>query len=419
MREKQAEPNTSEARANQGTENQGYVRSQSDHYLSSTKVEEDNRSIDQIKRLLRANSAAASTFPIIDEIPTDVKHASPSKSPLVGSSTSPSPVPAPGHPEHPAPASTVVDVCERQSSLLDPMSDRVSTILVWQNITVSALSDKKNPLVRCFKSSEPSESKKKCLLHGVTGAITGGLWAVIGNSLPFSALSCPVCLSLSLSVRSLRLWQIHLTQHLGLSSRREHSGRRRDASQRCCLWQCRAEAHRWIRDARWSAEWILDCGRDADVHGGVTFTACVHSQATTGTRGRRDERPRSSPRPKCRHWYANKTRYLRQWAKATVCRNAVVESSTTVVPWWTHYWSGFGNSSRSIAHFIWTGTWPITREGRDGCLLDTSASSEDIQSVWFGYSTENGTHCVSGTEMSSHGKNVLYHLYKCCRFLRI
>ena len=174
MKDRHSAPNTSVTRVDQGMENQGYARSQSDHYLSSTKIEGDKHSIDQIKRLLRANSAAASTFPIIYELPTDVKDASPTKSPLVDSSAIPSP------------SSTVVNVCERQASLPDPMSDQVSTILVWQNIIVSTRGDKENAFGKCLKSSKPSEPERKCLLHGVSGAITGGLWAVIGTLLSCS-----------------------------------------------------------------------------------------------------------------------------------------------------------------------------------------------------------------------------------------
>ena len=86
---------------------------------------------------------------------------------------------------------------ERQLSPIDPMSDRVSTILVWQNLTVQIREDKRKEFFQRMKSYKKFVPKRKCLLHKVSGAITGGLWGVMGNSLPFSALSCPVSLSLS------------------------------------------------------------------------------------------------------------------------------------------------------------------------------------------------------------------------------
>ncbi|CAF4369957.1 unnamed protein product [Adineta steineri] len=54
---------------------------------------------------------------------------------------------------------------ERQLSLLDPISDRVSTILVWERLTVLSREDKTTEFFRKVRSS-----------------ITGGLWAVMGPS---------------------------------------------------------------------------------------------------------------------------------------------------------------------------------------------------------------------------------------------
>ena len=70
---------------------------------------------------------------------------------------------------------------ERQLSLLDPLSDRVSTILVWQNITVQIRQDKRDEFFQRMKSYKNFVPKRKCLLHNVSGAITGGLWAVMGT----------------------------------------------------------------------------------------------------------------------------------------------------------------------------------------------------------------------------------------------
>jgi hypothetical protein len=61
------------------------------------------------------------------------------------------------------------------------MSDRVSTILVWQNLTVSAREDKRKEFFQRIKSSKNFVPKRKDLLHNLSGAITGGLWAVMGK----------------------------------------------------------------------------------------------------------------------------------------------------------------------------------------------------------------------------------------------
>ena len=70
---------------------------------------------------------------------------------------------------------------ERQLSLLDPLSDRVSTILVWQNLSVSSRGDKKKEFFRKVKSCNKYVPERKCLLNNVSGAIAGGLWAVMGK----------------------------------------------------------------------------------------------------------------------------------------------------------------------------------------------------------------------------------------------
>lgn len=68
----------------------------------------------------------------------------------------------------------------RELSFLDPSSDRVSTILVWQNLTVTTREDKLLEQVRRLKFWNPTPPKRKCLINNVSGAITGGLWAVMG-----------------------------------------------------------------------------------------------------------------------------------------------------------------------------------------------------------------------------------------------
>ena len=70
---------------------------------------------------------------------------------------------------------------ERSLSILDPFSDRVSTILVWQNLTVSTRPDKRKEFFQRLKSSKNFVPKRKTLLNDVSGAIAGGLWAVMGK----------------------------------------------------------------------------------------------------------------------------------------------------------------------------------------------------------------------------------------------
>ena len=144
----------------EGLENRGYARSQSENQLTPAKdIREED--LHHIRRLLRTTSAAASTFPSNQYSTVDLKDTTDSWKD------------------------------ERNVTLLDPMSDRVSTILVWQNITVSTREKKKKFWRNPFQTAPPSEPEKKDLLHGVSGAITGGLWAVIGESTsdPFATSS--------------------------------------------------------------------------------------------------------------------------------------------------------------------------------------------------------------------------------------
>lgn len=71
---------------------------------------------------------------------------------------------------------------ERQLSLLDPTSDRVSTILVWKNLTVLTREDKSTEFFQRLKFWKKFVPKRLRLLNNISGAITGGLWAVMGNS---------------------------------------------------------------------------------------------------------------------------------------------------------------------------------------------------------------------------------------------
>ncbi|CAF1393833.1 unnamed protein product [Didymodactylos carnosus] len=68
---------------------------------------------------------------------------------------------------------------QRLLSVIDPMSDRVSTILVWKNLTVSARDMNDNRSRILHWNHKP---KIKYLLSNISGAVTGGLWAVMGPS---------------------------------------------------------------------------------------------------------------------------------------------------------------------------------------------------------------------------------------------
>ena len=132
-----------------GTENRAYIRSQSDQHLPvSGKKERTN-----IRSLPRTTSATASTFPV-------QRFLSPTTPPIPSSNCEP---------------------VERQGSLVDPTSDRVSTVLVWQHLTVSTRENKQKEFFQRLKSSKNFIPKRKDLLHNLSGAITGGLWAVMGK----------------------------------------------------------------------------------------------------------------------------------------------------------------------------------------------------------------------------------------------
>jgi len=181
MKEINCEPITPEINQNGGKENRAYARSQSDHHFPTFEGENLN-----IKRLPRTTSAGASTFPIIYEAPIDAINAATADISFVSPvAPLPSSTPLTFNNHHSHRRSTGLGSFERQSSLLDPMSDRVSTILVWQNITVSTREDKHKEFLQHIKSSKNFVPKRKCLLHNVSGAITGGIWAVIGKSTIF------------------------------------------------------------------------------------------------------------------------------------------------------------------------------------------------------------------------------------------
>lgn len=152
-----------------GEEHETYVRSQSDHQLATRHQEERGH----LKRTTQQTSASSAVFPVIYEVPSDADTAGITFAPPPSASSS-------GYSHQQHRRSTATGGFERQLSTLDPMSDRVSTILVWQDLIVSTREDKKKQFFQRFTSKNP-EPKTKRLLHNLSGAITGGLWAVMGK----------------------------------------------------------------------------------------------------------------------------------------------------------------------------------------------------------------------------------------------
>ena len=146
------------------------AHSSSDTHLP-TLNEEEMMDIQHPLRTPAASSTAS--FPAIYEVPTHTTHV-PHRS---GSSSSVA--------FHQPRRSSTQGPHERQLSILDPMSDRVSTILVWQNLTVQARENKRKEFFKRMKSYKNFVPKRKCLLNNINGAIAGGLWAVIGVYLSF------------------------------------------------------------------------------------------------------------------------------------------------------------------------------------------------------------------------------------------
>ena len=149
--------NSPETEQDAGTENRGYIRSHSDHHLPISKAKERM----SIRSLPRTTSAAASTFPAT--VLANQRVLSP-------------PIPV---------RSSKKELVQKQESLVDPTSDRIGTVLVWQNLTVSTRENKRKEFFQRLKSSKNFVPKRKDLLHNLSGAITGGLWAVMGKLISF------------------------------------------------------------------------------------------------------------------------------------------------------------------------------------------------------------------------------------------
>ncbi|CAF0758276.1 unnamed protein product [Adineta ricciae] len=151
------------------------VHSSSDIHLPTLNEEE---TMDVQHPLKTPAASSTASFPAIYEMPAHTTYVSSSGAAHVphrsGSSSSVS--------FHQPRRSSTQGPHERQLSILDPMSDRVSTILVWQNLTVQARENKRKEFFKRMKSYKNFVPKRKCLLNNINGAIAGGLWAVIGPS---------------------------------------------------------------------------------------------------------------------------------------------------------------------------------------------------------------------------------------------
>jgi hypothetical protein len=154
-------------------DNQNYTRNSNDIRLPTLKEEENTK----IEHPLDSKSTSSSSLPAIYEIPmhntkitmSGISNGLPEKT----SSTSFT------HQQHHR--SGALGPNERNLSILDPMSDRVSTILVWQNLTVQVRENKRKEFFKRMKSYKDFVPTRKSLLSNTSGAIAGGLWAVMGK----------------------------------------------------------------------------------------------------------------------------------------------------------------------------------------------------------------------------------------------
>ncbi|CAF1042088.1 unnamed protein product [Adineta ricciae] len=148
-------------------DDQVYKRSHSDHQLHiANREHREHRP--------RQTSLSGAPISVIYEVPTDAKDGEITFTPPPTAASA-------SYANHQHRRSTGTGPHERQLSILDPMSDRVSTILVWQNLAVSTRISKRQQFIHNLRSKGPPLTSKR-LLHNVSGAITGGLWAVMGPS---------------------------------------------------------------------------------------------------------------------------------------------------------------------------------------------------------------------------------------------
>ena len=178
-----------------GKDNRSYVRNSSDGHLTTLNEEEDGGGR-YVNFPSGITSTSSSAFPAIYEVSNDEANIQTSNLPPSASSAN--------FVQRQARKSTAaIGPNERQLSILDPMSDRVSTILVWKNLTVQAQPNKRKEFFKRLKSYKDFVPTRKFLLHNTSGAIAGGLWAVMGK---FSFLLEKYVMNLILIVRSIWFW---------------------------------------------------------------------------------------------------------------------------------------------------------------------------------------------------------------------
>ena len=168
--------NTSSNTGDDGVDNPMYYRSGSDHRLPSI---DESEKVSSHKFAPRATSASAASFPVIYEVATDEDD--PTQTGITFAPKASTSSASFTQPPQSNRKSSALGPNERHLSILDPLSDRVSTILVWQNLSVQARENKWKEFIQKMKSYKNYVPKRKYLLHSTTGAITGGLWAVMGK----------------------------------------------------------------------------------------------------------------------------------------------------------------------------------------------------------------------------------------------
>lgn len=175
---------------NDPSKNQRHSRSPNAQQFSNEHHEEKGPA----KRASRTSLAMPGVFSVIYEVPTDADD--------TGITFVPPPAARSSNfvQQQEKRRSSGTGPFERQLSILDPMSDRVSTILVWKNLVVFTRGNSKKQMIQKFMGKTPEPTTKR-LLHNLSGAITGGLWAVMGIFTLVICIQYQLCLSRSIGFR--------------------------------------------------------------------------------------------------------------------------------------------------------------------------------------------------------------------------
>ena len=168
--------NASSADGEEGIDNPTYFTLPSDQRLPSiTEGEVASHKIPP-----RGISSSSASFPVIYEVSSDGNDPTQTGitfAPQQSASSSSFSQPPPQSNRK----SSALGPNERHLSILDPLSDRVSTILVWQNLSVQARESRYKEFRKRVTSYKNYVPQRKYLLHNTSGAIMGGLWAVMGK----------------------------------------------------------------------------------------------------------------------------------------------------------------------------------------------------------------------------------------------